>query len=107
MSVRESRGREPLAERLPFDVLHRDVVLAVSGLAERVDRADVGVVEGGGRARFLLEALDAERVAGQVGGKTLERPCARGAPRSRATPRPCHPRRGAARFHRRPGGSRD
>ena len=50
---------EPLPERLALDVLHRDVVLAVAGLAERVDRADVRVIEGGCGSRLLLEALDA------------------------------------------------
>ena len=32
----QSRRGEPLPQRLPLDVLHRDVVLAVAGLAQRV-----------------------------------------------------------------------
>jgi predicted GTPase len=41
----ESCRRESLPEGVPFDVLHRDVVLALTRLIERVDRADVGVIE--------------------------------------------------------------
>jgi hypothetical protein len=35
---------ESIAERLPLDVLHRNVVLALSRLAERMDGADVRVI---------------------------------------------------------------
>ena len=55
----DSRVRgHPLAERLPLALLLiGDVVLARRQLAERVDGADVGVIERRRRARLLLEAL--------------------------------------------------
>jgi hypothetical protein len=52
---RLGRGNE-VAKRLPFDQLHGDVERPVHG-ADVVDRQDVGVVQGRGRAGFLLEAL--------------------------------------------------
>src|SRR5215211_6558389 len=54
---------EPVPERLPLDVLHCDVVLALARLVERVNRADVRVIEGGRGAGLLLEAQDAIRIA--------------------------------------------
>jgi hypothetical protein len=69
---RQPRRRESLSERLALDVLHRDVVLAVAGLAECVDGADIGVVEGGRGSRLLLEPLDTERVPCEVCRQDLQ-----------------------------------
>ena len=62
--IGQPRRREPLPERLALDVLHRDVVLAFAGLTERVDGADVRVVERGGGPGLLLEPLNAQRDPG-------------------------------------------
>src|SRR5215203_7062486 len=67
----EARGREPPPEGLSLDVLHRDVLLTLAGLAEREDRADVRVVERGGRTRLLFEPLHARRITREVCGKDL------------------------------------
>ena len=48
---------DALGERLALEQLHRDEVLAVV-LVDRVDGADAGVVELGGRLRLALEALE-------------------------------------------------
>ena len=46
---------QPVGERLAFEVLHHQVVDAVL-LADVVDGADVGMVQGGGGAGLTLEA---------------------------------------------------
>jgi hypothetical protein len=48
-------------------------VLAIARLIERVNGADVGMVEGGGGTRLLFEPLDAGGIAGEVGRQELER----------------------------------
>ena len=73
LTEREPRRGEPLPEGLPLDVLHRDVVLALAGLIERVDRADVRVIERRRGSGLLLEALDAGGIAREVGGQELQR----------------------------------
>jgi hypothetical protein len=62
----------PPTQRFALAVLHRDVVLAIARLAERVDRADVRVVERGRRPCFLLESLDADGIAREIGRQELE-----------------------------------
>ena len=64
--------RQELAKRLPVYELHRDVGGSF-GFADVVDRQDVRVVQGRGRARFLLEALAAIGMGGRVGRQHLDR----------------------------------
>ncbi len=63
---------EQLAERLSLDELHGDVQSAV-GLADVVDGEDVGVVQRGGGARLLFEALSSPVVPGHRRGEHLDR----------------------------------
>ena len=49
--------REPRLEGLPLVERHRVEEIAVRRLAGLVDWAEVRMVQGGGRARFLAEAL--------------------------------------------------
>ena len=62
-------GQRPLGEaigqRLAFEVLQDEVVDAVL-LADVVERADVGMVEGGDGAGLALEARAQVRVRGQM-----------------------------------------
>src|SRR5205814_1220708 len=72
---RALRFERPLAtQQLPevfaLDVAHGDIVGAVD-LADVVDRDDVGVMEIGGDARLLLEALDDHLVGGERGLQDL------------------------------------
>ena len=67
---------QQVPQRLPLDVLHRDERLAVGGLAERVDDADVGMAEGGGGPRLLLEAAHAGVVRAELAGQHLDRDAA-------------------------------
>ena len=55
---RQRPVRQHRVEVLPFEELHRDEVPAL-GLADVVDRADVGVVENRRGARLALEPHDA------------------------------------------------
>ena len=68
---RQRAPLDPLLERLSLVVRHHEVQLAVVGLVDLVDRADVGVVEGRGRLGFLQEPLLGRVVAGQIRGSTL------------------------------------
>ena len=63
---------QELAQRLSLHQLHRDVADAVRG-ADLVDRHDVGVVEGRGRARLLLEARQPVRIPGGRAAEHLDR----------------------------------
>ena len=63
---------DPLGERLALQQLHRDEVLALV-LVDLVDRADPGVVEGGGRPGLALETLERGLVLRHVRGQELER----------------------------------
>jgi hypothetical protein len=72
--TRGEPGRgEPSPEGLSLDVLHSDVVLAFARLIERIDRADVRMIEGGRGAGFLLEAENASGITREVRGKKLQR----------------------------------
>jgi hypothetical protein len=62
---------DPLLQRLPLHPLHRDEGVALV-LADLVDHADAGVVEGGGGAGLALEALAGLGVAGQLVGQQLQ-----------------------------------
>jgi hypothetical protein len=64
---------EALPQRFARDVLHRDELLAVSRHAEPVDRADVGMIEGGGGPRLLFEPRQARFVLRDVRAQHLER----------------------------------
>ena len=72
---RQGSLREPLRERLAVDQLEHEVVqlLAPNRLApDVVERADVGVVEGGDALRLALEARLELGVGGEVRGEELQ-----------------------------------
>ena len=78
---RHGRGRaggeraalhDAVLEGAPGQVLHRDVVRPVLGLAPVEDRDDVRVGEGGGALGLALEALDELLVARVAGAHHLE-----------------------------------
>jgi hypothetical protein len=68
----EPRRGESSPKGLSLDVLHRDVVLALARLVQRVNRADVRVIERGRSAGLLLEAQDAAGIAHEFGGQELQ-----------------------------------
>jgi hypothetical protein len=78
LTEREPRGCKPSSEGVARDVLHGEVVLAF-GFAERVNRADVRVIERRRGASLLLEADDASGITVRSAGRSL-----------RATFRPRH-----------------
>ena len=61
-----------LAKGLAFDIFGGDELHAI-GLSEFVDGENVGMVEGGGGVRFLLEAAQTALVAEQLRRQHLER----------------------------------
>ena len=61
---------EPVPQRLALEQLHRDEGLALV-LVDVVDRADVGVLERGGRAGFALQPLERLGVARQLLGRNF------------------------------------
>ena len=63
---------QPMAQRLAIDVLHRDELLAVRPLTQRVDRADVRMIERRERARLAREAGAAPGVGGEVQRQDLD-----------------------------------
>jgi serine/threonine protein kinase len=65
-------ARLSVPQRPALDVLHHEERHAVH-LPDVEERDDVGVVEGGGRARLLLEAGAALGVGGDAGGEHLDR----------------------------------
>ena len=67
--------RNPPVERLPFQQLHRDEGRAV-GLFDRVDRADVGMVERAGGAGLALKPLERRAIARELRGQELQRDAA-------------------------------
>ena len=81
----QQAGDQQLAQRLPLDQLHRNVVSGTV-LSEFVDGNDIGVVEGRCRACFLLEAAQPITVRGECGGQNLDRNTAIQA----RIPRPVH-----------------
>ena len=56
---------QAVSQRLTFQVLHDQVVDAIL-VADVVQRADVGMVQGRNRARFPVEALPGLRVFRKV-----------------------------------------
>ena len=62
---------EAVLEGLAFDELHGEVVRAF-GLTGLVDADDVGVLEAGGEAGFLLEAADVVELVGAIVVEDLE-----------------------------------
>ena len=65
-------GAHALAERLPFEQFHRDEVLVLP-LLDRVDRADVRMVQGGRCARFSLKPFERLRIRRQRRREELQR----------------------------------
>ena len=63
---------EPVPQRLALEQLHGDERLALV-LADVVDRADVGVLERGGRAGLALQPLERLRVPAQLLRQELQR----------------------------------
>ena len=68
----ERTARQLTIERLAVEQLHDEIELAFV-LIESVDRADIGMVQGRGRARFAFEAFDRLFVVGAAGRQHLER----------------------------------
>jgi hypothetical protein len=68
----ESPASDQVRQRLALEQLHHDEVLPLV-LVDGVDGADVRVVEGGGRPRLALEALERLRVAPEIGRQELQR----------------------------------
>jgi hypothetical protein len=50
--------QQPMAQCLAIDVLHRDELLAVRPFAQRVNRADVRMIESGGGSRPLFRTRE-------------------------------------------------
>ena len=65
-------ARETLPQCLPIEHLGDDVGRRLV-LADVEDREDVRMIERGGRAGFLLESLQAFRIAGHASGQHLDR----------------------------------
>ena len=89
----ERPGPEPVPQRLAVEELHRDEGLALV-LVDVVDRADVGVLERRGRARFALQPLERLRVPAPAppAGTSTPRGGRASDPRLRRR-RPCRRRR--------------
>ena len=69
---RKCAVREKIAQRFSLHELHRDVGDRV-GLADLVDRDDVGMIERGGRAGLLLEAREPVPILGNFSRQDLDR----------------------------------
>ena len=61
---RQRPFQQPVRERLPGQVLHDEVGRTVMR-PDVVERADVGVIQGGDRAGLALEACTAVRIGAQ------------------------------------------
>ena len=72
LAHRQRAAGKPGPQRLAFEQLLDDVGRAVV-LADVVNGGDVGMVEDAGRARLLLEALQALRIAREGAGQDLDR----------------------------------
>jgi len=72
IACRLTPGANFFPERVAIDELGGDVEIAVD-LLERVDRADAGMRERGGRARLAPQALTLSRIADQMRRERLER----------------------------------
>ncbi len=73
---RKRADSEQLPKRLALHQLHRDVGHRVRRV-DVVDRHDVGMIERGGRARLLLEALQSVGIGGDLAREHLDRDIAR------------------------------
>jgi hypothetical protein len=95
LARRKGPGGEPAAQRLALEQLGDDIGKALVR-ADVVDRHDVGVVQDAGRSRFLLEALQAVAVGGQLLGQDLDGHLAAepGVPRLPDLAHPAGPQRG-------------
>lgn len=62
---------QTVAERLSFEQFRHYVGRALGG-SNVIDGDDVGVIEGGGRARFLLEATQAIGIVGIGSGQDFD-----------------------------------
>ena len=70
--VRDRLRTDSMLERLSFQELHHDELLALE-LADVVDRADVRMIQGRSSPRFPLKAFDRVTVLQDRFGKELER----------------------------------
>ena len=70
---RQTSASDPLLQRLAFVERHRDEQLSIAGLADSVNRADVGVIERRRRASFRDESRLRPRIDTQRGRQELER----------------------------------
>jgi hypothetical protein len=61
-----------MLERRALEILHRDERFSVL-LADVVNGADIGMVEGRGSLRLTLETAQCQRIAGNIVGKELKR----------------------------------
>ncbi len=68
---RQALARNSMLERLTFEMLHGDEG-PPPVLADLIDGANAGMVQGGGGARFAPEALESRGVVGDFGGEKLE-----------------------------------
>jgi hypothetical protein len=59
-------------QRLAFEQLHRDIRRGFE-FADLIDRANIGVIDGGRSLRFTLEAVHGCAIAGHVFGQELQR----------------------------------
>ena len=74
--VSSGRSGDQVLQRRAFQKLHRDERLAVL-LADVVNGADVGMVQGRGGLRLTLEAVQGLRILGHFVGQELQRDKAR------------------------------
>src|SRR5262245_61772756 len=65
---------DAVRERLPFEILHHQVVDAVL-LADVIERADIRMIQRRDRASFPLETLPKFRIAGEMLGEDFDRNC--------------------------------
>ena len=72
LALGQSASGKPRAQRLALEQLRDDIGLALEG-ADVVDRQDVGVVQGPGRLRLLLEAAQPLRIARERRRQHLDR----------------------------------
>ena len=68
----EGLAVDPVFEGFAFEQLHGDEV-ASAVLADLVDGADIGVVQGGGGAGFALKTVECEGIFFRLGRQELER----------------------------------
>ena len=69
---RHRSADDPLRESLPFAVGHGDERPAVFGLADFVDRADIGVIQSRGGSRFSQEASLGGVFSAEVGRQEFQ-----------------------------------